>query len=83
MNKHLQLLTFLALLLLGQTSFAQNILKGTIKDKNGKPIPDAIIAVKGTKFNTSTDTTLSFRLPMEMNDLGMTGKTLDEGKRIE
>lgn len=62
MNKHLHQLAFLALLLLGQTSFAQNILKGTIKDKNGKAIPDAIIAIKGTKFNTSTDTSGVYQL---------------------
>ena len=49
------LFTLFFCLLLG-SSFAQQILKGTIKDdKNGEPLVGATVVIKGTTVGTVTD----------------------------
>ena len=45
-----------------QSDLQQNIVKGTITDEKGIPIPGATIAVKGTTIGTTTDVNGNYRL---------------------
>ena len=45
-----------------QTDLQQNIVKGTITDEKGMPVPGATVAVKGTTIGTTTDMNGNYRL---------------------
>jgi iron complex outermembrane receptor protein len=60
MTKTLQFI--IAFLLIGSFAFAQNDLKGTVKDNQGLPLPGALILIKGTNASAATDADGNFSI---------------------
>ncbi len=50
------------LLTVASVAFAQELVKGSIKDENGEALPGATVVVKGTSFYTTTDVEGSFSI---------------------
>ena len=59
MIKHLQLTT--SFLLIIASVQAQDVFKGFVKDKAGKPM-NSVVSIKNTRYNTETDSTGAFSL---------------------
>lgn len=66
----------LFLLLCQQTTFAQQIVQGIVKDISGRPLPGVTVAVKGTKNATSTDIKGNFRLQLSAGESTLTAMIL-------
>ncbi len=55
------------LLLVSSAAFAQEAVKGLIKDENGQPLPGATIVVKGTSVYTTANVDGTFTIPAAKN----------------
>lgn len=64
----LRVFVFVSALLLYAHAWAQNkVIKGTVRDENGAPVPKASILVKGSQQGTSTQDDGSFQISISPN----------------
>ena len=82
-NLFLRVTMTLALVAFGFNAFAQNTVKGTVKDAAGEPIIGAAVQVAGTHNGTITELDGSFALPgvqtgdkLEVSCIGYSGQTI-------
>ena len=67
-TKFIKILT-LSLLMVFQVVFAQQVVKGTVSDQDGQPIPGATVVVKGTSTATSADFDGNFAIAASDGDV--------------
>ena len=82
-NLFLRVTMTLAVVAFGFNAFAQNTVKGTVKDAAGEPIIGAAVQVAGTHNGTITELDGSFALPgvqtgdkLEVSCIGYSGQTI-------
>ena len=82
-NLFLRVTMIVTLLALGFSAYAQNTVKGTVKDAAGEPIIGAAVQVQGTHNGAITDLDGSFTLPgvyqgdkLEVSCIGYAGQTI-------
>ena len=82
-NLFLRVTMIVTLLALGFSAYAQNTVKGTVKDAADEPIIGAAVQVAGTHNGTITELDGSFALPgvqtgdkLEVSCIGYSGQTI-------
>ena len=69
------------------SSFAQNVIRGTVSDSNGQPLPGAYVGVKGTTNGRVTDVNGKFSIQagpkdvLTFNCIGMAAQEIKVGNQ--